>query len=39
MAKPLDPPSKPRLVTSEDSALLGEAVVVTRLDRAIGWAR
>jgi NADH-quinone oxidoreductase subunit B len=28
-----------RTVTSGDAALLGDAVVVTRLDRAIGWAR
>jgi NADH-quinone oxidoreductase subunit B len=38
MAKPIEPP-KPRLATSGEEALLSEAVVVTRLDRAIGWAR
>ncbi len=38
MAKPLEPP-KLRAATSDDRALLGDAVVVTRLDRAIGWAR
>jgi NADH-quinone oxidoreductase subunit B len=38
MAKPLEPP-RPRVATSDDGALLGDAVVVTRLDRAIGWAR
>src|SRR5947208_4270197 len=38
MAKPLAPPST-RIATSGDSALLGDAVVVTRLDRAVGWAR
>jgi len=37
--KPLPPPSAPRRVTSADSALLGDAIVVTRLDRAIAWAR
>ena len=37
MAKPIDP--RPRVVTSGDEQLLGEAVVVTQLDRAIGWAR
>jgi NADH-quinone oxidoreductase subunit B len=38
MAKPLAPPA-PRAVTSGDAALLSDAVVLTRLDRAIGWAR
>ena len=38
MAKPIPPP-RPRLVTSDRSALLGDAVVLTRVDRAIGWAR
>src|SRR3989442_5958143 len=38
MAKPIPPP-RPRLATSGEEALLGDAVVVTRLDRAIGWAR
>src|SRR2546425_8315995 len=38
MAKPLPPP-RPRLATTGDEALIAEAVVVTRLDRAIGWAR
>src|SRR5918912_774836 len=38
MAKPIAPPSV-RLATSGDAALLGDAVVVTKLDRAIGWAR
>ena len=28
-----------RAATSSETALLGDAVVVTRLDRAIGWAR
>jgi NADH-quinone oxidoreductase subunit B len=35
----LPPPSAPHRVSSADSALLGDAVVVTRLDRAIAWAR
>jgi NADH-quinone oxidoreductase subunit B len=40
MPKPLPPPSAAaRVVTSDAAALLGDAVVVTRLDRAIGWAR
>lgn len=38
MAKPLQPP-RPQVATSGEEALLAEAVVVTRLDRAIGWAR
>ena len=38
MAKPILPP-KPRLATSGEEALLGDAVVLTQLDRAIGWAR
>jgi len=38
MAKPLEPP-RPRAVTSGEEALLADSVVVTRLDRAIGWAR
>src|SRR5216117_3383905 len=38
MAKPILPP-KPRLATSGEEALLGDAVVLTRLDKAIGWAR
>ena len=33
------PPPLPRIATSGEEALLAEAVVVTRLDRAIGWAR
>jgi NADH-quinone oxidoreductase subunit B len=39
MAKPIPTPPRPTVVTSGDEALLGDAVVVTRLDRAIGWAR
>jgi len=39
MPKPLPPPTAPRSATSDDSALLGDAIVVTRLDRAIAWAR
>ena len=39
MPKQLPPPPAPRRATSDDSALLGDAVVVTRLDRAIAWAR
>src|SRR6266850_918138 len=38
MAKPLPPP-RPRIATSGEAALLGDAVVLTRLDKAIGWAR
>src|SRR5206468_1075866 len=38
MGKPSLPP-KPRLATSGEEALLGDAVVLTQLDRAIGWAR
>jgi NADH-quinone oxidoreductase subunit B len=38
MAKPLPPP-RPRTAISGEEALVAEAVVVTRLDRAIGWAR
>jgi NADH-quinone oxidoreductase subunit B len=38
MAKPI-PTARPRLATSSDAVLLGDSVVVTRLDRAIGWAR
>jgi NADH-quinone oxidoreductase subunit B len=38
MAKPIST-VRPRLATSNDDALLAEAVVVTKLDRAIGWAR
>src|SRR2546428_14065732 len=38
MAKPIPAP-KPRLATSGEEALLGDAVVLTRLDKAIGWAR
>jgi NADH-quinone oxidoreductase subunit B len=38
MAKPIAPPN-PHTVTSGDAALLSDAVVLTRLDRAIGWAR
>ena len=38
MPKPLVPP-RPQRVVSGDEALIAEAVVVTRLDRAIGWAR
>src|SRR5436305_12331053 len=38
MAKPLPPP-RPRLATTGDEALIADSVVVTRLDRAIGWAR
>src|SRR5438309_9448513 len=38
MANPIPPP-KPRLATSGEEALLGYAVVLTRLDKAIGWAR
>ena len=41
MARPLPPPSPPPRprVSSGEEALLGDAVVLTRLDRAIGWAR
>ena len=39
MPKSLPPPPAPRRATSDHSALLGDAVVVTRLDRAIAWAR
>ncbi len=38
MPRPIPPP-QPRLARSGDEALLAESVVVTRLDRAIGWAR
>ena len=38
MPKPLPPPRPQRAVSGEES-LIAEAVVVTRLDRAIGWAR
>ena len=38
MAKPLEPP-RPRVATSGEAALLGDAVVLTQLDKAIGWAR
>jgi len=38
MAKPLPPP-RPRVVSSGEEALLGDAVVLTQLDKAIGWAR
>ena len=38
MAKPIST-VRPRLATSDDASLLTEAVVVTKLDRAIGWAR
>src|SRR4029077_7101666 len=38
MPKPLPPPHPQRAVSGEE-ALIAEAVVVTRLDRAIGWAR
>ena len=38
MPKPIAPP-RPRVATSGDEALLADSVVVTRLDRAIGWAR
>ena len=38
MAKLLPPP-RARLATSSESALIADAVVVTRVDRAIGWAR
>ena len=38
MAKPIST-VRPRLATSADASLLTEAVVVTKLDRAIGWAR
>ncbi|HZP42255.1 MAG TPA: NADH-quinone oxidoreductase subunit NuoB [Candidatus Binatia bacterium] len=38
MPKALPPPA-PRLATSGEAALIAESVVVTRLDRAIGWAR
>jgi len=41
VARPLPPPSppSPRRVTSGEESLLGDAIVLTRLDRAIGWAR
>ena len=38
MAKPI-PTLGQRRATSSDDALLGDAVVLTRLDKAIGWAR
>jgi NADH-quinone oxidoreductase subunit B len=38
MAKATQLP-QPRLATSGEDALIAESVVVTRLDRAIGWAR
>ena len=38
MAKPIETP-RPRVVASGEEALIAEAVVVTRLDKAIGWAR
>ena len=38
MGKPIAPP-RPRLATSGVEALIADAVVVTRVDRAIGWAR
>src|SRR5207247_324123 len=38
VAKPILPP-KPRLATSGEEALLGDAVVLTQLDRATGWPR
>ena len=38
MAKPI-PTIRPRRATSTPESLITEAVVVTRLDRAIGWAR
>jgi NADH-quinone oxidoreductase subunit B len=38
MPKPIAPPG-PRRATSGEAALLGDAVVLTRLDRALGWAR
>src|SRR5258706_12893778 len=38
MSKPLPPPA-PRVATSGEAALLGDAIVLTRLDKAIGWAR
>jgi NADH-quinone oxidoreductase subunit B len=38
MAKATQLP-RPRLATSGEDALIAESVVVTRLDRAIGWAR
>jgi NADH-quinone oxidoreductase subunit B len=38
MPKPLAPPRPQRAVSGEE-ALVAESVVVTRLDRAIGWAR
>ncbi len=39
MAKPIPPPAPVRRASSSDEALLADAVVVTRLDKAIGWAR
>src|SRR5436853_7921444 len=38
MAKPLPHP-RPRLATTGDEALIADSVVLTLLDRAIGWAR
>ena len=38
MPKPLPPPRLQRATSGEES-LIAESVVVTRLDRAIGWAR
>jgi NADH-quinone oxidoreductase subunit B len=39
MPKPITTLPAPRLATSGDDSVLADAVVVTRLDRAIGWAR
>src|SRR5258705_10572211 len=38
MSKPLPPPA-PRVATSGEAALLGDAIVLTRRDKAPGWAR
>jgi NADH-quinone oxidoreductase subunit B len=39
MPKPLTTLPAPRAATSGDEAALSDSIVVTRLDRAIGWAR
>jgi NADH-quinone oxidoreductase subunit B len=40
MARPIDPRKLPRIgEVRDDTALLAENVLVTRLDEAIGWAR
>src|SRR5215813_13458478 len=39
MAKPIAPPARRRAATSPQEILLGDTAVLTRLDKAIGWAR